>query len=312
VFGGYSYLRIDNQGVTGSQLDTECNLISPGLCPPGTFGVHSSFNGWNAAGQVNVDRRFSIKTDLSGHYGTPITLSSDAIAFLNSLGITGLPPKANSFSYLFGPVVSQRFNKYTVFGHAMFGANRVGTNIHVAVNQLQIPAFTISNTGFAMAFGGGVDTRISRHFSFRGQADYLYTRHDVTDLIPTAAGHQNNLRASAGIVYRFGETADSTVGPTRTAVPHSGMTITSLGIVVIPRADETGAQITEVARNSVAEMSGLHPNDIINFVNGSPVKTPMELANLLSSLAPGAKVKLGVLVRGMWQTESNVVLGTPR
>src|SRR5208282_5567377 len=55
VFGGYSYLHIDTQGITGSSLDAECNaLFGAGACPPGTFQVHNAFNGWNAAVQVNA------------------------------------------------------------------------------------------------------------------------------------------------------------------------------------------------------------------------------------------------------------------
>ena len=97
MFGGYSYLHLDTQGVTGSSLDSLCNtLLGAGSCPAGTFQVHNALNGWNAAAQVNADRWLGIKADLSGHYGTPITLSANAIAFLGNLGITGLPPKANS------------------------------------------------------------------------------------------------------------------------------------------------------------------------------------------------------------------------
>ena len=47
VFGGYSYLHIDTQGVTGASLDTVCNnLLGAGFCPAGTFQVHPDFNGW--------------------------------------------------------------------------------------------------------------------------------------------------------------------------------------------------------------------------------------------------------------------------
>jgi hypothetical protein len=51
VFGGYSYLHIDTQGVTGSTLDALCKT-----CPAGTFQVHNAFNGWNGSVQANVNR----------------------------------------------------------------------------------------------------------------------------------------------------------------------------------------------------------------------------------------------------------------
>ncbi len=166
IFGGFSYVRIDTEGVSGATLDADCNaLLGSGTCPPGTFGVHRNFYGWNAAAQVNASRSFGFEGDLSGQYGTPVTISSSAIAYLGSLAITGLPPKANLFSYLFGPVVSRRFSRYTLFGHALFGENRAGVNIHVSANQLQLPSFTVSNTALGMATGGGVDLKISPHFA---------------------------------------------------------------------------------------------------------------------------------------------------
>ncbi len=313
VFGGYSYLHIDTQGVTDSTLDTLCNdIFGAGTCPPGTFRVHTGFNGWNAAAQVNANRWLGVKADLSGHYGTPVTLSADAIAFLNNLGITGLPPKANSFSYLFGPVVSRRFNRYTIFGHALFGANRAGVNIHVKVNQLQIPAFTISNTALAMAFGGGVDVKIARHFALRGQADYFYTGHDFTDLVPDIAAHQNNVRASVGIVYSFGASSAraSSTEPREAAspIPTTGMKISALGVMVRLGRNQ-GAEIADESPNGVAALAGIHVGDVINSVDGKPVSTPMELAAELANHVAGDKIKLGFLIRGQWQTETVLLLG---
>jgi NAD(P)-dependent dehydrogenase (short-subunit alcohol dehydrogenase family) len=58
VFGGYSYLHIDTQGVTGTSLDARCNRISSGTCPPGTFHVHPDANGWDASADVTIHRSF--------------------------------------------------------------------------------------------------------------------------------------------------------------------------------------------------------------------------------------------------------------
>jgi S1-C subfamily serine protease len=44
-------------------------------------------------------------------------------------------------------------------------------------------------------------------------------------------------------------------------------------------------------------------------VDGKPVNTPMELAAAIANYAAGDKVKLGVLVRGQWQTENVLLLG---
>ena len=317
IFGGFSYLRIDTQGLSDATLDAECNLLfGPGTCPPGTFGVHRNFYGWNGAGQFNANPWFGIKADLSGQYGTPVTLSSSALAYLQSIGISGLPPKANFFSYLFGPVVSQRFSRYTVFGHTLFGENRAGVNVHLRVSQIQIPSLTVSNTAFGMAFGGGVDARISPRFAVRGQADYLYTGHDFTSLLPNIAAHQNNLRASVGIVYRFG--GQARVGPQgrerprqeRASVsskPQSGIPITQLGLIALAR-EGGGAEITEISPGSIASLAGLRVGDIINAVDGNPVKTPIELESALANRAPGTKVKIGYRVRGYWQAQTEITL----
>ncbi len=207
VFGGYSYLHIDTEGVTGSTLDATCNtLLGAGTCPPGSFGVHPSANGWNASAQFNATRFLGIKADFSGHYNTPVTISSQIANSLAQLGITGLSPKASSYSYLFGPVIFQSKGRYKPFAHALFGQNRIGTNLsNVKVGGIAIPGLTTSDTGFAMAFGGGVDIEITGRFAVRtGQVDYLYTKHDFSGGTPGIATHENNLRASVGIVFQFG------------------------------------------------------------------------------------------------------------
>jgi S1-C subfamily serine protease len=71
----------------------------------------------------------------------------------------------------------------------------------------------------------------------------------------------------------------------------------------------TGAEITSVAPNGVASMGGLHPGDVINAVDGKPVKTPMELAAELANRPAGDKVRLGYLLQGTWQAEMVVLLG---
>jgi S1-C subfamily serine protease len=84
------------------------------------------------------------------------------------------------------------------------------------------------------------------------------------------------------------------------------MVISALGVSVVPTADDKGVQIRDVARSGA--MAGLHPGDVINSLNGSQIRTPMELANVLSGLPFGSQVKLGVLTRGMWQTETTLLL----
>jgi hypothetical protein len=50
VFGGYSYLHVDTQGITTSTLNNQCNISFGGTCPI-TFGIHSGFKEHCAPGQ---------------------------------------------------------------------------------------------------------------------------------------------------------------------------------------------------------------------------------------------------------------------
>jgi hypothetical protein len=52
-----------------------------------------------------------------------------------------------------------------------------------------------ANTSFATALGGGLDYRLIKFFALRLEVDYLKTRFYDT--------HQNNLRLSPGLVFRF-------------------------------------------------------------------------------------------------------------
>jgi hypothetical protein len=152
VFGGYSYLHFKPQG-------------APGL----------NFNyGWNSAVQYNVNRLIGFKADFSGHYVTPVT------------GVN-----LNSYSFLFGPVASNRIaERGTVFVHALAGANRLSASA---------TGLSTSDTSFAMAFGGGLDIRAARHVSARlAQIDYLFTKHGTAPM-----NTQNNIRVSAGVVFDF-------------------------------------------------------------------------------------------------------------
>lgn len=60
-----------------------------------------------------------------------------------------------------------------------------------------------------MAFGGGVDIGLSRHFAIRAaQIDLIRTNFNTTDalafgLSTNTNNHQNSFRYSGGVVWRF-------------------------------------------------------------------------------------------------------------
>lgn len=115
--------------------------------------------------------------------------------------------------------------RLTPYGQVLFGAayRNVSRRIDV-LTGLNIPTFPIVNppepfpgpgvlvparltaneTAFAMAAGGGLDIRVSKHFSFRlVSVDYVLTR--FPSLTTGENLNQNRIRASAGILFTFGE-----------------------------------------------------------------------------------------------------------
>ena len=99
-------------------------------------------------------------------------------------------------SYLAGPRYSRRFGKMFVpFAQVLLGGAHADGDLTFVRFGVAKPA-----NSFALAAGGGVDIGLTRHWAVRaGQVDYFLTRfsNGVND-------HQNNLRVSAGIIFRFG------------------------------------------------------------------------------------------------------------
>jgi opacity protein-like surface antigen len=153
---------------------------SYGRINPGQGFDGINLNGWHASIAGNVNNWFGIAGDFSGHYGNPTIL--------------GIKVNTKNHTYLFGPRISYRNNeKVTPFAHVLFGgANSRGSALGVGVSE----------SAFAMAFGGGVDAKINDNFAFRvAQFDYLLTRFDGPTSGTTA--NQHNFRISTGIVFRF-------------------------------------------------------------------------------------------------------------
>jgi opacity protein-like surface antigen len=147
---------------------------------PATSGANGfSLNGGSASVAYNVNNWLSGVADFGGYTNTNI-LGSGAGGTLST--------------YLFGPRVSyHRFSRVTPFGEVLFGVAHTGANFLVTAN---------SQNAFAMTVGGGLDYRISSHFSVRAaKVDYLLTRFNEFNTF--GAQSQNNLRVSTGIVFRF-------------------------------------------------------------------------------------------------------------
>lgn len=138
-----------------------------GVPPTQTFNA----NGGGSQLQYNANGWFGVVADLDGYY-------------------VSTPPRAGAFSYLFGPRVNSRRDKIKPFAQAIFGGPLATGGIGEAGAE----------NHFAMAVGGGIDFKVSEHFSVRPvQVDYFMTK------FPDGLNNrQNNFRFGTGIVFRFG------------------------------------------------------------------------------------------------------------
>ena len=163
IFAGYQYLHLG--GTT-------------------TNGVASSgqrFNGWNGSLTYNFSKYVGAAGDFGGGYAT----------------VGGIP--THIYTFAGGPVVSPGTERrVNPFAHALFGLVRAGASA-----PSQGTTASVSQNGFTMLFGGGLDVRATKAISLRlVQADWFYYHFG-----PTAAGpattQRNNVRISIGFVYRF-------------------------------------------------------------------------------------------------------------
>ena len=139
-------------------------------------------HGGSASAAFNLNRWFGLVADFGGYRFTEVL---------------GFPVKGNIFSYLFGPRFSYRQNdRLTPFAQVLFGGARISGS-----------AFGISDSenSFAMTAGAGVDLNVHRHVAIRlVQTEYFLTRFTG---ISGSRETQNNMRISAGIVFRLGVSA---------------------------------------------------------------------------------------------------------
>ena len=99
----------------------------------------------------------------------------------------------NNFTFLFGPKFAYRGNeRVTPYFHVLLGG------VHASSS---FGTISESSNAFAMAIGGGLDAKVAPHIAIRvAQVDYLLTK-----LQDDKDDRQNNVRVSAGIVFRWGK-----------------------------------------------------------------------------------------------------------
>jgi len=151
LFGGYSYMRLD----------------TPAL----GFSDYSNTNGWNASVTGNLNRRFGIVLDGSGHYASNI----------------------GAYNIMIGPQITERRDKGKFFAHLLFGKS----DDHVNIFEPQPFRTEFTGVGLAVAAGGGFDLYYKKRVTFRVfQADYVHTH--------SFGATEQNVRVSTGVLINFG------------------------------------------------------------------------------------------------------------
>src|SRR3990172_952564 len=149
---------------------------------PGNNLARALFNGASGSFAYNFNRYLGLVGDLGGYRdGEYVTTGTSS----------------NIVSYLLGPRVSFRNDsRVTPFVQLLLGGAR-------GSGDTGFLGWGSSLNGFALATGGGLDWTLSRRVALRlPQVEYLMTRFNSnTAGVPS---HQNNLRASAGLLFRWG------------------------------------------------------------------------------------------------------------
>lgn len=185
-YGGYSNQQVD----TGADSDT-------GNTARDFFNDRLSFNGFEAAGVYNVSRYVGIKGDVSGVY------RNRDFRFGNGAATTNFETKNSLYNVLGGVQFKDNASETRLkpFGHALIG---------VGVARTKIQNFTTTTTGtttttlfgddnfndhgVAMAFGGGLDVKLSDKVDLRAvQVDY--------NPIRLNGSFDHNVRFGIGFVF---------------------------------------------------------------------------------------------------------------
>lgn len=180
-FLGYSYLRALPEFEAGNRL------------------VY--LNGGSTSLAINFNRYFGLVGDFGGFRDTKLMLTQPNV---NPSTIAN-PNRDSSgavYTYMGGPRISfRKYERVTPFMQALFGGIRASSVTPSDCTGV-CPGLPEENA-FAMTAGGGLDVKVRRHFAIRVvQAEYMMTR--FNDFNTGSVARQNDIRLSAGLVFRFG------------------------------------------------------------------------------------------------------------
>lgn len=191
VFIGYSNGQVD-KGV-----DSE---VAGGIFPTDVF---EGFHGFNVSGVYNVHRFIGFKADVSGTYNS--TNFSQTFVINNNPVTVGLDTRSSLYNFVGGVQVkdNRKSGRFKPFAHAMAGVAHIRTKLenftcspaNLCGPQFGTPDTTVSDSGLALVFGGGIDIRVNDRVQIRAiQFDYNPIRGDE-------GPPSHNARIGFGIVF---------------------------------------------------------------------------------------------------------------
>jgi hypothetical protein len=159
--------------------------------------------GFEAAVIRSLNRFVGIKGDFSANF------SSDGFN-VNAAMPCGQPPcpgtlqpgtlNSKVYAFLAGPELSwHNHTRFTPFIHALYGAGHVDAAFKTSGPALDLTVLTYQ-TGFEMAYGGGLDLCITRRITLRYSADY-----GSAFMGKNASGgtqRVETVRSSVGVLFR--------------------------------------------------------------------------------------------------------------
>lgn len=176
LFGGGSFTRLD---------------LSPDLSIVGTDHVNAW--GWNGSVSEYLNKWFGGTIDLSGAYSHP-KFTFAGVSLSDTV-------RLSTFTAMGGPTFAWRkSDRVQPFGRVLFGVVHAHTETTSKGALLIGASLAKSDDSFGIGAGGGVDFKLSKQLAARGTVDWIHSSfRDLGD------DSQNHLRASVGIVFRFGE-----------------------------------------------------------------------------------------------------------
>ena len=264
--------------------------VHPNLAPI------TSFNVFGGGGQIdfNFGNYFGIKADFMGY-----TQGSGLRNQLEQHGFAGAA-NGNVFTYMFGPQIKKHTGVFQPFGEALFGAAHTNAYATILTDEGKILSGTGDNNGFAMALGGGLDLRMSKHFALRPvEVDYLLTRFTANHVANYTA-NQNNFRYFGGLEFMFGGAPPVPVSASCSASPSavwSGdpVTVSGTGANFNPKHTLTYAWTTTGgkpsatnAQGATIDTAGLAPG---NYTASATITDPKEKKNNSATCSANFTIK---------------------